>query len=163
MMAPYGYRIENGIAVADEEKAAKIKELFRHYILGMSLKDAADKAGIRHCHATVSRIISNRKYTGDGYYPQIIDVDTFNRASEEKLKRAQRLGRIKESSKNEKTRVMKFRFRMNESKEFNSNTIHSNTINSDSINSNISITDSFKQAEYIYSQIECEVEIDECC
>ena len=124
----------------------------------MSLKDAADKAGIRHCHATVSRIISNRKYTGDGYYPQIIDVDTFNRASEEKLKRARRLGRIKESSKNEKTSVMRFRFRMNESKEFNPNTINSN-----SINSNISITDSFKQAEYIYSQIECEVEIDECC
>lgn len=95
MMAPYGYRIEKGIAVIDEEKAAKVKELFRHYIQGMSLKDVAGKAGISHCHATVSRIISNRKYTGDGYYPKIIDVDTFNRASEEKLKRAQRLGRVK--------------------------------------------------------------------
>lgn len=62
---------------------------------------------------------------------------------------------------------MKFRFRMNkismnESKEFNPNKISSNTINSNSINPNITQSDLFKQAEYIYSQIECEVEIDEC-
>ena len=100
-MAPCGYRIENGIAVIDEKKAAKIKKLFINYIQGMSLKDAAQKAGISHCHATVSRIISNRKYTGDGYYPQIIDEgreskDWIDERMEELQKELIRLAKEKE-------------------------------------------------------------------
>jgi hypothetical protein len=34
---PYGYKIENGIAVIDEEKADKIRFLYESYLSGLSL------------------------------------------------------------------------------------------------------------------------------
>lgn len=39
---PYGYRIENGRAVIDEEQAATVREFFQNYISGMALMPAAD-------------------------------------------------------------------------------------------------------------------------
>lgn len=41
----YGYRIENGIAVIDEQEAAVIIDIFNGYLSGMSLTAAAENAG----------------------------------------------------------------------------------------------------------------------
>lgn len=41
----YGYRIENGIAVIDEQEAAVIIGIFNGYLSGMSLTAAAENAG----------------------------------------------------------------------------------------------------------------------
>lgn len=38
---PLGYRIENGIAVIDEEAAAKVRQLYKNYLGGLSLTNAA--------------------------------------------------------------------------------------------------------------------------
>lgn len=70
---PYGYRIENGRAVIDEKQAHQVRGLFESYILGLSLKDAAEKAGLKLFHGSAGRILRNRKYLGDDYYPAIID------------------------------------------------------------------------------------------
>ncbi len=43
---PYGYRIEDGKAVVDEKTSEQVKELFSGYLAGLSLKEAAKKAGI---------------------------------------------------------------------------------------------------------------------
>lgn len=144
-MAPYGYRIENGKAAIYKDEAEKVLKLFMHYISGMSLKDAAQKAGIERCHAAVARMIENRIYTGDEYYPQIIDIETFSRASEEKLKRVRKLGKEKKGVYNKEDCIKKFKFR----------------IKNEEIPNQIK-KDPFKHAEYIYSLIECEVEINEC-
>lgn len=34
---PFGYRIENGIAVIDESAAAKLRQLYKNYLSGMVL------------------------------------------------------------------------------------------------------------------------------
>ena len=44
---PFGYAIKNGKAVVNEKEAVKIKELFGAYLSGLSLSEAAQKAGIK--------------------------------------------------------------------------------------------------------------------
>ena len=81
---PYGYRIENGKAVVDEIASERVKELFSGYLAGLSLKGAAKKAGIDCYHATVSKMLQNKHYLGDEFYPPIIDEETFEKARVEK-------------------------------------------------------------------------------
>lgn len=91
---PYGYRIENGKALIDEEKANKVKKLFLGYLRGLSLLVAAKEAGIDTYHGTAGKMLRNRRYLGDHYYPAIIDRDTFEKAEAERIKRATALGRV---------------------------------------------------------------------
>lgn len=42
---PYGYRIENGIAVINEEAAGMLRKLYENYLSGLSLKDAQPRLG----------------------------------------------------------------------------------------------------------------------
>lgn len=97
---PLGYRIENGIAVIDEESAAKVRELYKNYLGGLSLINAAKKAGINVLHAGSKRIMQNKHYLGDNFYPAIIDEATFKAAGEEIKHRSAHLckkDKIKES------------------------------------------------------------------
>lgn len=91
---PLGYRIEMGKAVINEEDAVKIRRLYDNYLSGMSLTDAASQAGINTYHGTVKRIMCNRHYLGDEYYPAIISSDIFNQAQTELKRRAVKLGRV---------------------------------------------------------------------
>ena len=61
---PYGYRIENGRAVIDEEQAATVREFFQNYISGMALMPAAEKAGLKLYHGSAGRMLRNKKYLG---------------------------------------------------------------------------------------------------
>lgn len=133
---PYGYRIENGKAVVDETAAEQVKILFQSYLTGDSLATAATKAGIKAFHAGIGKTLQNTHYLGDEYYPAIIDPDTFEAVQEERIKRAEKLGRIHEPK--EKTKVVyPTSFCISEgTKRFN---------------------DPFQQAEYAYSLIESEV------
>ena len=90
---PYGYRIENGKAVIEEDKAEKIRNLYRNYLDGMALAMAAHEAGIEAWHGSAKRLLENRHYLGDDYYPPIIDQKTYDKAQEERLRRAKVLGR----------------------------------------------------------------------
>ena len=93
---PFGYRIENGKAVIDIEAAKQIKTLFDSYLSGDSLATAAKKAGITAFHAGIGRMLRNARYLGDDYYPAIIDPNTFTAAEAERIRRAEKLGRIYE-------------------------------------------------------------------
>lgn len=96
---PYGYRIENGTAVIDDIAADKLRKLYENYLSGMSLKKAAAGAGIDTYHGTVKRLLTNRHYIGDNFYPAIIDDEIFNKAQMELTARAAALGRTNKATK----------------------------------------------------------------
>lgn len=132
---PYGYRIEGGRAVIDEEAAKQVRQIFEYYLTGESLTTAAGKAGLKMFHGGVSRMLKNPHYLGDDYYPAIIDQETFERAEAERLRRAKSLGRVREPEGQEKIEVpVSFRTSRVEQK----------------------YDDPFLQAEYAYNLIESE-------
>lgn len=136
---PYGYRIEHGIAVINEEQAENIRSLYKLYLSGQSLVAAAKESGINVSHGSAGKMLRNERYLGDDYYPIIIDKETFEEAEIERLKRAKKLGRIFEPREDNKTSISK-RFIIKKP-----NKQHINP---------------FKQAEYMYSLIESEEEHD---
>ncbi len=132
---PYGYRIINGKAVIEEQAAEQVKALFQSYLTGDSLAMAAKKAEIIAFHAGISRMLQNKRYLGDEYYPALIDPDTFAAAKTERIRRAEKLGRVREP-KVKKEVVYPTTFCISEGTE--------------------RFDDPFQQAEYAYSLIESE-------
>ncbi|MDD2251222.1 MAG: recombinase, partial [Candidatus Cloacimonetes bacterium] len=87
-------------------------------------------------HATASKMLQNKHYLGDEFYPPIIDEETFEKARVEKRKRAKKLGRIWEPKDEPETDYpIKFKAKPLVQK----------------------YDDPYKQAEYAYSLIESEV------
>lgn len=84
----YGYKIINGRAVIDEQEAGIIVSIFNGYISGLSMKAAAEKAGVSMQHSTVNRILMQDIYIGTDYYPAIISRETFAKANGRRLYRA---------------------------------------------------------------------------
>jgi hypothetical protein len=133
---PYGYRIENGQAVIDEAAASVIRMLYKNYLSGMGLMETAKEAGLTTYHGTVKRMLQNKHYLGDEFYPAIIDKATFDAVPAELNKRAGRLGRLNRA----KAIVIKpipttFNLKQPEKE----------------------LPNPFRQAEYLYSLIETEV------
>ena len=133
---PYGYTIQNGSALIDEEKAGKIRKLYKNYLSGMALRTAATEAGIETYHGTAKRLMENPHYLGDEFYPAIIDRETYDKAAEERLRRAGKLGRL-DRKKAAKPAVIPTRFHFAEAET--------------------EYEDPRLQAEYLYSLIESEV------
>ncbi|MDL2205279.1 recombinase family protein [Eubacteriales bacterium OttesenSCG-928-N13] len=133
--APYGYRIENGRAVIEETEAEQIKKLFQAYLSGASLTNAGIAAGIDARHTGIGRMLRNKRYLGDGFYPSLIDPETFAAAEVERLRRAELLGRADKVKTIDKPAVP-VAFILTEAKQ--------------------TLDDPFQQAEYIYSLIETE-------
>ncbi len=134
--APYGYRIENGVAVIDENAAGKLRKLYVNYLNGMSLMNAANSAGIVTYHASAKQLLMNERYLGDGFYPALIDRETFDQVQTERIKRAAALGRLSRKSKQNPPRIPT-QFSIGDIKEHFENPA--------------------KQAEYIYSLLRTEV------
>lgn len=130
---PYGYRVVNGKAEVDEEQVEKVLIIFQEYVNGAALGIASAKAGYNRPHSSVSRMISNRVYLGTEFYPQIVSEELFERANQEKQRRAEKLGRIRDYS-------------VKEDKEMKSLTffLADNGVFSD---------DPFEQAECLYRRI----------
>ena len=63
----YGYRIENGRAVIDEEQAAIVREFSQKYISSMALVPVTEKAGLKLYHGSTGKMLRNKKYLGDDY------------------------------------------------------------------------------------------------
>lgn len=96
------------------------------------------EAEIETYHGTAGKMLRNKRYLGDGYYPTIIDKETFEKAEEERARRAKRLGRIFEPKQIEKINALT---------GFIVGEVTQKYINP------------FKQAEYAYSLIESEVDL----
>ena len=110
MMAhtPYGYVIKNGKAVADKIKSVQIKALFEDYVTGASLQTAGTNASIKKSHASLGRIIDAPCYKGDDFYPAIVSYSLWNKAQEERKRRADGLGRYKNYFADDKTDISAF-------------------------------------------------------
>lgn len=132
----YGYRIVDGNAQIDEIEAEKVEELFNSYIEGLTLTDSAKKAGLDIFHGTAGKMLSNARYTGDDFYPAIINKKQFKKANAIRLSRAKKLGRIFEPKDKPKP-ILCTKFEVMEILP--------------------KYADPFMQAEYAYSQIKCEV------
>lgn len=135
---PYGYRIEDGKAVIDEIQAEQVRTFFKEYISGKALKVAAETVGLKMFHGSAGRMLRNTHYLGDDYYPAIIDQELFDKAEEERQSRANQLGRVRELKVKE-TPSAPLQFTMGKQKKV--------------------FYDPFEQAEYAYSLIESEVEM----
>ena len=132
----YGYKVENGEVVIDEKEAKQIKILFEAYLAGLSLQNSAKKAGIERNHGAIGRMLSNKRYLGDHIYPALIGQDVFKQVQKERQRRSVKLGRNNFKRK-KRIRPKEWKLTMPEIE-----VLHS---------------DPFKQAEYVYGQIQSEV------
>ena len=76
-----------------EAAAAQVRDLYKNYLSGLSLTNAAKEAGLDLLHAGAKRMMLNRHYLGDDFYPAIIDPASFDAVSAELTKRSTKLGR----------------------------------------------------------------------
>ena len=130
---PYGYRIEDGLCVINNEESKILNKLFISYLEIGTLIRAANTSGFKaNSHTSVKRILINKRYLGDDYYPKIIEKEVFEKVNE-KLKEKHRKGK----SSKEKTyqEIIGFSIKKKEK----------------------NILDPFELAAYRYSLIECEV------
>ena len=102
---PFGYRIENGIAVIDDTASEKLRMLYDNYLDGMALTEAARQVGIDAYHASVKRLLMTEHYLGDDFYPAIISKEMFDRVQAERIKRAAALGRLDRKSKRKPPKI----------------------------------------------------------
>lgn len=133
---PYGYRIVDGRAVIDEAAATQIRELYKNYLSGLSLTNAAKEAGLDLLHSGAKRMMRNKHYLGDDFYPAIIDKGSFDAVEVELNKRSTKLGRNNRYNA-PKVKRPPTAFRFGDITENYDNPI--------------------RQAEYLYSLIESEV------
>lgn len=131
----YGYEIVEGKAVVKEEQAENVRAFYKGYISGLALTVAAKEVGLNLYHGSAGRMLRNKHYLGDDFYPSIIDKETFDKAEEVRIAKASSLGRIREF---ETTKLpdIPTKFVMKEVME--------------------NCTDAFDKAEYLYSLIESE-------
>ena len=80
---PYGYRIENGNAVIEPKEAEAVVKMCEGYFGGLSLKAAAETAGIVATHCQAKRMMQNEKYLGTDYYPAILTKDVMDKVKAE--------------------------------------------------------------------------------
>ena len=130
---PYGYRIENGVAVIDEAQAARVKKLCEGYLAGMGLSAAAEAAGLKTYHASAMRIMLNRHYQGDGFYPAILSADVQKKVEAERQRRSTLYGRDRRPPTHKPANKPGLEFEMDEADQH--------------------FDDPYRQAEYLYSLI----------
>ena len=133
---PFGYRVKNGFAMVDEGEARQVQDVYERYLSGLSYEEAAKKAGLNMAHSGVRNMLQNKHYLGDGFYPAIIDRETFDAAEEERLRRCAALGRVDRPKKDTGHRSIQNRFKMGRCEK--------------------KLDDPYEQATYIYSLIESE-------
>ena len=134
---PYGYQIKDGKAIICQEESDQVRRIFAGYLSGLSLKMAAEEAGLTMQHSSVKRLLQNKHYIGDDFYPAIIDQETFDSAEAERIRREGVLGRDNRPKKKLCQRVPLTRFRMAKANQV--------------------FRGPYEQAQYMYSLIESEV------
>ena len=74
---PFGYRIENGVAVVDETEASLLRQAFEKYQAGATLRSIAKDLDIDRYHRGISNMLADKKYLGTDFYPAIIEPELF--------------------------------------------------------------------------------------
>lgn len=131
---PFGYKLINGKAEINDIEASILHQFFTDYLSGLSLTNAAKKAGFTCRHCSAKRILMNKHYLGDDFYPAIISPDMFKQAECEIQKRAAQLGRLNRKGKDRRI-VVPTHFKMPST-------------------TNMEFKDFFDEAQYMYGLIE---------
>ncbi len=90
---PFGYCVVNGGFALNENEAEAVRKIFADYISGKSLKTIAAEMKIPYNSGktwnknTISRILDNKKYTGEKGCPKIISDEDFLRVAQIKAER----------------------------------------------------------------------------
>lgn len=90
---PFGYRVVNGGFAVNEIESEAVRKIFADYISGKSLKVIAVEMKIPYNSGkswnknTISRILDNKKYTGESGCPRIVSDEDFLRVSQIKAER----------------------------------------------------------------------------
>ena len=93
---PFGYRMEYGKVVIDPNESKWVVYIYEQYIRGESYKGLSDTlcgTGIYYDgdkpwnKNMVARILQDRRYTGDGRYPPIIDSCIFQQVDQKRNKK----------------------------------------------------------------------------
>lgn len=90
---PYGYSIIDGMPVINEKEAIVLRKICENYISGMSFVKAAKEAGLYIGHSRVKRLMLNKRYLGDEFYPAILREEIVEEVKFEIKRRAKALGR----------------------------------------------------------------------
>ena len=135
----YGYRIVDGKAQIVEEEAEKIRITARRYLAGASFSDAAREAGIMRTHGAIRHMMENESYLGTDFYPPILDEQTFYAI---RIERNRRIGWLDRDTRTRKIpAAVPIHTKFNLPKQIE-----------------MTITNPYRHAEYIYGLIESEVE-----
>ena len=93
---PFGYRMEYGKVVIDPDESRWVVYIYEQYLLGESFRGLSDTlcgTGIHYDgdkpwnKNMVARILQDRRYTGDGRYPPIIDICIFQLVDQKRHKK----------------------------------------------------------------------------
>lgn len=91
---PFGYCIINGKYALNATEAEAVKQIFKQYISGKSLKAIAAEMTVPYISGKpewnknmVCRVLENTKYIGESGFPKIISSEEFNQAAQIKLSR----------------------------------------------------------------------------
>ena len=78
-IVPYGYRIEHGKAVIEEEKQEQIRLLYLAFLEGNSLPKCGGISGLNKPTPTLWRMVRNDVYRGSGFYPQMVETELIEK------------------------------------------------------------------------------------
>lgn len=91
---PFGYQFEMGKPAFHPSEASIVRLVFQEYLAGASLKQLSEKLTEQSVEylpgqncwdkARVKRLLENRKYLGDGFYPQLVSETDFERVQAKK-------------------------------------------------------------------------------
>lgn len=100
---PFGYRIIDGKAEIMPETAKVVRAVFQEYLTGIATRQIAKnltEQGVLNAshklswnHGSVGKILKNRKYTGDEFYPPLIDTEIFEQVQCRREEQVKKLGR----------------------------------------------------------------------
>jgi hypothetical protein len=128
---PFGYNIVNGAAVINEEQAELIRKLAADYLSGATFSQLVDENNIGISAA--KRILADRRYTENGYYPQILSEEMMDDIAAERRRRLEAQGRSNVKRRSRERPEPQTEFRMRPVRQLYKNPV--------------------KQAEYAYGQI----------
>jgi len=100
---PFGYQIIDGKAEIMPETAKVVRTVFQEYLTGISTCKIAKnltEQGVLNAshklswnHGSVGKLLENRKYTGDEFYPPLIDTEIFEQVQCRREEQVKKLGR----------------------------------------------------------------------
>ena len=101
---PLGYRMIGGKIFIVPEQAELVKEVFQAYSEGKSMYQLAKRLTEQGAlnanhkpvwnHGTVGKILENRRYLGDEFYPALVEPELFYKVQERRKEKSRELGRI---------------------------------------------------------------------